>query len=132
MALPFIQVGEAVAIRILGQDIGVGDGQTELFQPFVRHRRMHLRGLKRGRQSVRADEMLFRHKQSGPAAENPLRWNLDFLDGVTQIVRLPGAARASLVGRSFAACAARKLSPKFAALRQIKTEQKGGAKSPPQ
>src|SRR5215212_1405952 len=43
--LPLVQVVEAVAIRILGEQVSLLHLQAKLLEPFVRHRRVHLGGL---------------------------------------------------------------------------------------
>ena len=45
VALPFVEIGEAIAVGILIENIGIGDGQTIFLEPLIWHRRMHLRGL---------------------------------------------------------------------------------------
>ena len=73
LPLPLFQIVEAVAVRILSQHVRFRNRQAELLQPFVRHRRMHLRVLQRGGQAVRPNEMFFRHEEPGAPAESPLR-----------------------------------------------------------
>src|SRR6266850_5954782 len=85
--LPFVEVIETVAVRILFQDVGVGDGQAELLDPFVRYRRMYFGGLQGGGLSVRADEMFFRNKKPGTPAKGPLRWLPQFLQGIFNLLR---------------------------------------------
>src|SRR6059058_1934844 len=87
VSLPFVEVSETVAVRILFQDVGVGDGQAELLDPFIRHRRMHLGSLQGGGLSVRADEMFFRNKKPGTPAKGPLRWLPQFLQGIFNLLR---------------------------------------------
>src|SRR5213075_397711 len=87
VSLPFVQVSETIAVRILFQDVGVGDGQAELLDPFIRHRRMHLGSLQGCGLSVRADEMFFRNKKPGTPAKGPLRWLPQFLQGIFNLLR---------------------------------------------
>src|SRR5436309_15220348 len=82
VSLPFVEVSETVAVRILFQYVGVVNRQAELLDPFVRHRRMHFRGLQGCGLSVRADEMFFRNKKAGTPAERPLRWLSQFLQSI--------------------------------------------------
>src|SRR5438034_474577 len=70
---PLIQVAEAVAVRVLRQNIRIGDRQVELFQPVVRHGRVDFGRLQRRGLTVRANEMFFRNEDSGAAAECPER-----------------------------------------------------------
>ena len=41
VALPFLEIGKAVAIGILLENVCIGDRQSKLLEPFVRHRGMH-------------------------------------------------------------------------------------------
>src|SRR5438270_8463231 len=96
VSLPFVEVIETVAVRILFQDVGVGNGQAELLNPFVRHRWMHFSGLQGCGLSIRADEMFFRNKKSGTPAEGPLRWLPQFLRGIFDLLRFAGRRSGSL------------------------------------
>src|SRR5947209_17833982 len=96
--LPFVEVSETVAVRILFQDVGIGDGQAELLDPFIRHRRMHLSGLQGGGLSVRADEMFFRYKKPGAPAEGPLRRLSQLLQSIFDLFRFARGRSATLRG----------------------------------
>src|SRR4029077_432298 len=87
VSLPFVEVSETVAVRILFQDVGVGDGQAELLDPFIRHRRRLCGSLQGCRLSVRADEMFFRNKKPGTPTKGPLRWLPQFLEGIFNLLR---------------------------------------------
>src|SRR5437870_1628158 len=87
VSLPFFEVSETVAVRILLQHVGIGNRQAELLDPFVRHWRMHFRGLQGCRLSVRADEMFFRNKKPGTPAKGPLRRLSQFLQGIFNLLR---------------------------------------------
>src|SRR2546423_15441144 len=90
VSLPFVEVIETVAVRILFQDVGIGDGQAKLLDPFVRHRWMHFGGLQGGGLSIRADEMFFRNTEPGTPAEGPLRWLPQVLQSIFDLFRFAG------------------------------------------
>src|SRR6267378_4786621 len=75
MALPLVEIGEAIAVGILLEHVAIGDRQAELLKPFVRYRRMHFRRVQSCRLAVSADEMLLRNEQPGTSAKRPL-WRL--------------------------------------------------------
>ena len=75
VSLPFIEVIETVAVWVLFQHVGVGNGQSELFNPLVWHRWVHFGRLQCRRLTIRSDKVLFRNKKTGPPAESPL-WRL--------------------------------------------------------
>src|SRR6266508_5839732 len=85
--LPFVEIGEAVAIGILIESVGILDGKSILFEPLVRHRRMDLGILQRCGQTVCSDEMSFRNEKAGASARLPLRWVLELLCGVIELNR---------------------------------------------
>src|SRR5436305_1268847 len=87
VSLPFVEVIETVAVRILFQHVGVGNRQAKLLDPFVRHRGMHFGSLQGCGLSVRADEMFFRNKKPGTPAKGPLRWLPQFLQGIFNLLR---------------------------------------------
>jgi hypothetical protein len=80
--LPFLEVAKAIAVRVLGENARVRDGELEVLQPLVGHRRMHLGGLQRRRQAVRGDEVFFGNEKTGASAESPLCRLPEFLHGV--------------------------------------------------
>ena len=41
VSLPFLEIGKSIAVRILAEDVGVGDGQAVCVQPFIRNGRVH-------------------------------------------------------------------------------------------
>src|SRR5579864_3563321 len=88
MAGPFVQIIESVIVWVLLENVRIGDRQSKLFQPFVRNWRMNLRSLECRRQTVRSDKMFFRDKKSGPSAECPLRWLMQFFDRSIQLLCL--------------------------------------------
>src|SRR5438045_7700405 len=98
VSLPFVEVIEPVAVRILFQYVGVGNRQAELLDPFVRYRRMHFGGLQGCGLSVRADEMFFRNKKPGTPAEGPLRWLPQFLQSIFRLFRFAGWRSGALRG----------------------------------
>src|SRR5438105_5362380 len=98
MSLPFIEVIETVAVRILFQDVGIGNGQSELLDPFIRHWRMHFGGLQGGGLSVRADEMFLRNKKPGTPAEGPLRRLSQLLQSIFGLFGFPGRRSGPLGG----------------------------------
>ena len=85
MALPLFEIVKAVSIGVLFQDIGVGDGQAECFQPFIRDGRMHLRGLERRRDTISVDEMFLWNKKPRAVTGCPLRRLLKFFRRMTQL-----------------------------------------------
>src|SRR6266404_3236652 len=84
MPLPLFEIVKAVAIGVLFQNIGVGDRQAKLFQPFIRDGRMYLRGLERRRLTIGVDEMFLRNKKPRALTECPLRRLLKFFRRMTQ------------------------------------------------
>src|SRR5262249_37929182 len=62
--------------RILRQNVGLGDGEAKLLQPFVRHRWMEERALQSRKLTIRADKVLCRHEKPGGSAGSPLRGSL--------------------------------------------------------
>src|SRR6266446_9986062 len=98
VSLPLVEVIETVAVRILFQDVGIGDGQSELLDPFIRHRRMYFGGLQGGGLAVRADEMFFRDKKPGAPAEGPLCRLSELLQSIFDLFRFAGRRSAPLRG----------------------------------
>ena len=98
VSLPLVEIGEAVAIGILFENVGILDGQSILFEPIVRHRRMDLCVLQRRRQTVCADEMSFRNEKPGARAGFPLRRVLELLGGAIEFNR-DGRRRGSFLRR---------------------------------
>ncbi len=86
-SLPLIQIGEAVGIGILIENIRVLDRQVVFFEPVVRHRRMHLRVLQRRRPTVCADEMFLRNEKPRARAGFPLCRMLELLRGASEFDR---------------------------------------------
>src|SRR5689334_13876499 len=76
VSLPFVEVAEAVVVRVLGEDVGVGNREAEFLQPFVRHGRMEESVLQSRGLSSGADDMFFWHEQTGATGHAPLRWGL--------------------------------------------------------
>src|SRR5579884_1121340 len=70
--LPFLEIGEPVAVRILFKDVCVLNGQIKFLEPVIGHRWMHLGVLKGSRQAVGADEMFFRNKKARARPRFPL------------------------------------------------------------
>src|ERR1043166_5918029 len=97
MALPFIEVIESIAVRVLAEHVGIGDRQAVGFQPLVRHGGMHLRGFESHGQTFRPDEMFVWHKQTGAFAKGPLRRLLQFLLRASEVDRF--ARRRGLLRR---------------------------------
>src|SRR2546430_17396964 len=87
VSCPFIEIVEPVAVRILLKNVCIRDRQSELLEPFVRHRWMYFGGLQRRRQTIRADKMFLRHKKAGPTAERPLRRLMQFFGGSPPLLR---------------------------------------------
>src|SRR4030095_9870596 len=85
--LPFVEIGEAVTIGILIENVALLDRQGILFEPVVRHWRMDLCVLQGCRQTVGADEMSFWNKKPGPRAGFPLRRVLELLCGAIEFNR---------------------------------------------
>src|SRR6266550_2067180 len=97
MALPLVQIGESVSVRVLREHVGIGDRQAELLEPLVRHGWMNLGCLERRRQPAGADEMFFRNEQAGAATEGPLRRLMKFVGCRLKVDRFPRRLR--LLGR---------------------------------
>ena len=83
MPLPFVKICKPVAVWVLFQNIGVGDGQVELFQPLIWNGWMHHRGLERGRQTIGVDKMFLRNKKPRALMGCPLRRLLKFFRRMT-------------------------------------------------
>src|SRR5438874_10942819 len=96
VSLPFVEVIEPVAVRILFQHVGVGNRQAALLDPFVRYRRMHFGGLQGCGLSVGADEMFFGNEEPGTPAEGSLRWLATFLQNILCIFSFAGRRREPL------------------------------------
>ena len=88
MPLPLIEIGEAVAVGVLRQNIGFGNRKTEFLQPFVRHRGMEESVLQGRGLPIRADKMFFRHEKTGAPARSPLRRGLQLLRRFDDLRRL--------------------------------------------
>src|SRR5690349_23496751 len=88
--LPFIKVIETVAVWVLFQQVRVGNGQAELFNPFVWHRWMHFSRLQCRRLTIGSDNMLFRNKKTGTPAESPLWRLMQLLQGSFHIAGFAG------------------------------------------
>ncbi len=84
MRLPFVKIGKPVAVGVPFQNIGVGDGQVELFQPLIWNGWMNHRGLERRRHAIGVDEMFLRDKKPRALMGCPLRRLLKFFRRMTQ------------------------------------------------
>src|SRR5882672_9551453 len=88
--LPFVEVGEAVTIGILIENVAILDRQGKLFEPVVRHWRMDLCVLQGCRQTICSAEMSFRNEKSGARAGLPWRRVLELLCGAIEFNRNGG------------------------------------------
>src|SRR5205085_11793599 len=98
VSLPFIAVIETVAVWVLFQHVRVGNGQAELFNPLVWHRRVHIGRLQCRRLTIGSAKMLFWNQKNRTPTENPLWRLMKIFQGFFHIPGLTGRP-----GRAFLA-----------------------------
>ena len=85
VAVPFIKVGEAIAIGILIESICIRDWQTISLKPLIWHRWVYLCVLQCRRQTVCADKLFFRDEESRTTAGFPLCWMVELTCGPIEL-----------------------------------------------